>query len=675
MDCPHSLYNDSTVRSEYVNHTVVNSTIPGVTQDLFTSGTKLGTVSSLLDIEFRAYNLDNNQYIDNNATRPVGRLEVLPSVILDSTYHIVEGLIIDSFAGGVGFRNHTVPAGLELGATWTEDILWVVPETKCTNTNLSLHFSVNNNVSVSMSGTDGYLRDDGGFSEISSVLPVPRWNEGDTWKNVTSVPQLKQGADILAWWNNQFTAQALNLTESAKGAIYRGQLNTFGALSEPGAIKISSMDGQFLDDIYYDDKTALAEQFKNYGIRCSGYYDDDQSIDGKSFMQCGYLYTIPRPENEGIGQSWRPDPGSAWSQDLYTCASSVSATIKEVTFNTSGSTSLVALQVLDVKDKAYSNTTGMPIWGIESVNSSAYKVWDVYKFWGLVDNTATQSPDVVAQIAPKMYLPAAVRGPTLGSHMYDSFAGGAVFTAAWNSIYAWAAAFSDVNALSLPNYSGKYNYGLTLKWRQLSGSAENAETLLNLIWTDLVAFSVVGTRTGFENMGETSSVTDRQPGNVGIRRVYKYQRSIKYEDIRYAIPAFIVGGILVIAFSITLVMCCVQRQAWRALRHYMNQTSMGRAMLQSEGDEFNAYASTNEWAREARDITLKVPDFRQEQKKGSYVPANIKMTSTTSVSEGGTARSRESSVHLGHVAGVTNQGNGSPDEESFLQEHERHSSY
>jgi hypothetical protein len=270
IDCPYSIYDDATIRTKYVNHTVVNSTVPTITRELFISGTGTGTVANLFDIQFRAYNLAKSDYVDNNATRAIGRLEVLPSMILNGGYQIVNGLIIDAFHGGIGIRNHTVPKGTELGAVWTEDILWIIPESRCTDTNLSLHFSVNDIAGSSYRGKNGFLRDDGGLSRIGSQVPQPQWNKGQEWKKVSATPDLKRNADILAWWNNQFVAQALNITSSREGDIHSEELVTYGQMSDPGVLKISSVDGLFLDSLAYDKagtpQYALESQFKDYGM-------------------------------------------------------------------------------------------------------------------------------------------------------------------------------------------------------------------------------------------------------------------------------------------------------------------------------------------------------------------------------------------------------------------------
>jgi hypothetical protein len=159
---------------------------------------------------------------------------------------------------------------------------------------------------------------------------------------------------------------------------------------------------------------------------------------------------MPTPELLDQGQSWRPDPGSMWKQELYTCSSAVKASVREVTLSTNGSTALEALQVIDIKEKNY-NSTARPIWAIETVNSSQYDIWDVNKFWGLVDESHATDPDVEIHHADSIYLPSAMREKAL-TEMYDSFAAGLAFTAAWFSVYNYAATNTETDTNHIPKY-------------------------------------------------------------------------------------------------------------------------------------------------------------------------------------------------------------------------------
>jgi hypothetical protein len=46
----------------------------------------------------------------NNSVYAVGKAATLQSLILNNEVRLVEGLVVDTINGGVGFRNHTVPA-------------------------------------------------------------------------------------------------------------------------------------------------------------------------------------------------------------------------------------------------------------------------------------------------------------------------------------------------------------------------------------------------------------------------------------------------------------------------------------------------------------------------------------------------------------------------------------
>ena len=111
--------------------------------DKLSSGSVGTTVAGPKDIQFRNMFFYQNQS-SSNEQLVVGLTLPMQNLLLNTNFTIVEGLIVDPNNGGVGFRNHTIPVGLQLGATWQEDILWIQPETVCTANNFSIHFPFGN---------------------------------------------------------------------------------------------------------------------------------------------------------------------------------------------------------------------------------------------------------------------------------------------------------------------------------------------------------------------------------------------------------------------------------------------------------------------------------------------------------------------------------------------------
>ena len=219
-----------------------------------------------MDIQYRNYYDKSDKYIDNGDIYVVGALQALETFLLDGQYRIIEGLIVDAVNGGIGIRNHTVPIGLDLGAEWTEDILWITPETACTPVNLSLHFSISNN---SFSNTtSGYLQDDGGFANLDPDIPVPRWDgPADSWQDVFGGdPDLQHRSYTAAWWNNQFVANTMNISSSNLGDIYTEGLSSYAELASPSSITIHEMDGEFLNDPYFGAISSNGAQANNFTI-------------------------------------------------------------------------------------------------------------------------------------------------------------------------------------------------------------------------------------------------------------------------------------------------------------------------------------------------------------------------------------------------------------------------
>jgi hypothetical protein len=263
-DCPHSIYDDAEARNQYFNHTVVNSTIPYETREPFKPHLSRATVASPMNIEYRNWYKNSNKYIDNGAIGSMGYFRPLQTFVLDDGYRLIEGLIVDAIHGGIGFRNHTIPLGLVLGGRWSEDILWLQPETACASVNLTLHFSISE--SNFWSSNNGSLTDEGGFSKIATDIPLPRWDNDDPhWQDIGPNPNLQERADIAAWWNNQFTAQAMNVSSSETGSVWTNQLQNYASLASPSSITISNMDGKYLDSVWYGNGSSIGSKFKAYG--------------------------------------------------------------------------------------------------------------------------------------------------------------------------------------------------------------------------------------------------------------------------------------------------------------------------------------------------------------------------------------------------------------------------
>ncbi|KAG0637157.1 hypothetical protein HOY80DRAFT_1085671 [Tuber brumale] len=70
------------------------------------------------------------------------------SVILDHSFVLVEGLIVDAKSRGVGFRNHSPPPNLGYGGTWEESLLWVEPVSQCDKNNLAVDFTLAENQKI-----------------------------------------------------------------------------------------------------------------------------------------------------------------------------------------------------------------------------------------------------------------------------------------------------------------------------------------------------------------------------------------------------------------------------------------------------------------------------------------------------------------------------------------------
>jgi len=186
-------------------------TIPQILMEIYSSGVGNDTtVSNFFDIQYRQYSTASDPKFNNRSTYETGAFRYMETLILNNAYVPVDGLIVDMINGGIGFRNHTFPQGFQYGVTWTEDILFVEPETVCVDTNLTINFTVSASSAGSVEANSNIqnlvLVDRGGFVNLDHNVPVVDVS------NPQHNPDLFARAYAGAWWNNYYTALYYNIT-------------------------------------------------------------------------------------------------------------------------------------------------------------------------------------------------------------------------------------------------------------------------------------------------------------------------------------------------------------------------------------------------------------------------------------------------------------------------------
>lgn len=242
---------------------MTNSTLPSNLTKIFTNFVNDTTIASPFDIQYRNWYETRFTDADNEEQKAVSGFKPLTSMLLDNKYTFVEGLIVDNVNGSIGFRNHTLPTEQARGAQWTEDLLWITPVTHCTNTNISLHFTLQN-ASINLHG-QAYLQDDGGFASLAATEPTPKWSENE-FRNVGPEPDLQSLSYHAAWWDAQLASLILNVTTDSDprvGDKYPGSADFVADLTSMEAILVDRNNGFFLDAIAKN-QTAHVQDFLNY---------------------------------------------------------------------------------------------------------------------------------------------------------------------------------------------------------------------------------------------------------------------------------------------------------------------------------------------------------------------------------------------------------------------------
>jgi len=129
------------------------------------------------------------------------------------------------------------------------------------------------------------------------------------------------------------------------------------------------------------------------------------------------------------------------------------------------------------------------------------------------------------------------------------------------------------------DYTGRANLALYAKWQKLSNSSATAGKMIDLIWTDMAASAVVGTK----------GVLGGRKKSYGQAQVFVYpiRNQIRYRWA-FAIPAFIVLLLCLIIAAFAVIIFILHRHNFSKLRKHLHQTAPGRILTSFLSPEYSS---------------------------------------------------------------------------------------
>ena len=532
-----------------------------------------------------------------------GAYRSLDSILLHNKAEVLEGVIADTAEPGIGFRNHTVPLDLALGGQWTEDVSWVEPQTVCVDTGLSFEISTAES-KMNISQVD--LIDQGGFTNLPRRM-TPILVERPQEPNLTFRAQ--QAVEISnAFLMFYFNVSHPNNTGPRNTSLGRRFPLKSNYKPDLNAIALTKLRPTFLDfasQPHSNLSSGLSTSAQaQLGVTSQDWSRVQETCETPSVrmpnisnlqISCGYLLGAPR--SIGKGPALVYEPKSKFNQSLYVCASSIRASIKRVTFSMNDSVSLDNLRVVNTADKPYKDDASKPLWAIERTYRPSF---DAAPLWGMIEDRFENAQDLSTYRGDKFWLPMNGQLYSTMSIASDSLAATDAFGNALGSAY-------DQQPLSLGdsmiNYSGVNNVALNRLWQQLSQSPTTASRIIDLIFTEILATALVGTKSV---MSQSSNSKPDPP--ITVR---PFRRQIQYNLI-YAIPAFVVMAIALVV-SVALLFCLAFQCSLQRMSQILNQTSAGRIVTNMAYPGLcEADASTKQWLDAAGHVKLAFPFIKPQ---------------------------------------------------------------
>lgn len=295
---------------------------------------------------------------------------------------------------------------------------------------------------------------------------------------------------------------------------------------------------------------------------------------------------------------------------MYSCASAIKATVRTVTFQYNG-TGFDALKVTAMNPKTYDGSASLPLWGVEDLQPIT--IANAQPLWGILGTTNSSaistSPYNISTLSQaSLYLPGSLdqyalllNGPQPIPITSQNLPAVSFYNQALSS--ALAIARPGVTGYQgYADYSGQSSLALYAKWQGLSRTPDGAAKILNLVWTDVAANAVVGTKGwGVHSAASVYPHTLRRRADAAndtqqaLAPVTIFERHIRYH-IPFAIPAFVVLAGITAVIGAVSTLAFMGRTGPGRMRAFLEATSAGRIvgtlLWPKRGGE-----GTKEWMR------------------------------------------------------------------------------
>lgn len=251
-------------------------------------------------------------------------------------------------------------------------------------------------------------------------------------------------------------------------------------------------------------------------------------------------------------------------------------------------------------DKQYHDNASIPLWGVES---SGLTMDGISPVWGIVDPAYEAYPNISLVRKPSLYLP----GYYDTGGLVSGIAGGFLEDLPGSDFgpYAMNTISSTLTSPSI-DYSGYQNMALFLKWQDLSTTPEGIGSILNLIWTDLAAGAVVGTKGAGDPAGTSNAPVARTVAPIVTK--------VKYH-VAFGVPAFILLLVLVLVILVALVSAITGQSSTAKVRRILHQTSPGRILTTVlYPEQSNLSMRTREWTKSFAKVEVNISDVGQSLK-------------------------------------------------------------